>query len=64
MRRIAVIRSLWSNLLRRERVEHDLDAELQAYLDLLAAEYERSGMTPALARRRALVETGEVLRSD
>jgi len=60
MRAIAFVRSLWSNLVRRRDVERDLDAELRAYVDLLAAEYERSGMAPDLARRRALVETGGI----
>jgi predicted permease len=60
MRLVAFVRSLWSNLARREAVERDLDAELRAYIDLLAAEYERSGLPPDLARRRALVETGAI----
>jgi len=60
MRAIVFVRSLWSNLVRRRDVERDLDAELRAYVDLLAAEYERSGMAPDLARRRALVETGGI----
>ena len=60
MRLIAVVRSLWSNVVRRQDVERDLDAEVRAYVDLLAADYERAGMTPDLARRRALVETGGI----
>src|SRR5512133_1954161 len=60
MRPIAFVRSLWSNLVRRQDVERSLDAELRAYIDLLAAEYERSGLAPDLARRRALVETGGI----
>jgi macrolide transport system ATP-binding/permease protein len=60
MRLIALIRSVWSNVVRRRDVERDLDAELRAYVDLLAAEYERSGLTPDIARRRALVETGGI----
>jgi macrolide transport system ATP-binding/permease protein len=60
MRAIVFVRSLWSNLVRRRDVERDLDAELRAYVDLLAAEHERSGMAPDLARRRALVETGGI----
>ena len=60
MRLVAFVRSLWSNLIRRQDVERDLDAELHAYVDLLAAEYERGGMAPDLARRRALVETGSI----
>jgi len=61
--RIAVLaRSLWSNLVRRQRVEEALDDELRAYVDLVAAEYERAGMSPASARRTALVDTGGVER--
>ena len=51
-------RSLWSNLVRRSHVEQDLDAELRAYVDLLADDYERSGMSRDAARRAALVATG------
>jgi predicted permease len=60
MRLIAFVRSLWSNVVRRQGVEHDLDAEVRSYVDLLAAEYERLGLAPDLARRRALVETGGI----
>jgi predicted permease len=60
MRPLAFVRSLWSNLVRRQDVERDLDGELRAYVDLLAAEYERSGLAPDVARRRALVETGGI----
>lgn len=54
---IARLRSLWWNLLRRDQVEQGLRDELQAYVDLLAAEYEQNGMTPAAARRAALLAT-------
>jgi predicted permease len=60
MRLIAVVRSLWSNVVRRQSVERDLDAEVRAYVDLLAGEYERAGLTPDLAWRRALVEVGGI----
>lgn len=60
MRAVTAIRSLWWNLLRRDRVDAALDDELRAYVDMLAAEYERAGMEPAAARRRALIETGGV----
>ena len=56
----ARVRSLWWNLVRRERVEQALDDELRAYVDCLAAEYEEKGMPPAEARRAALVDTGGV----
>ncbi|HEX7117847.1 MAG TPA: ADOP family duplicated permease [Longimicrobiales bacterium] len=60
MRVVAMLRSLWLTLVRRERVERSLDEELRAYVDLLAAEYEGAGMDPAQARRRALIETGGI----
>jgi predicted permease len=60
MQIVAQLRSLWRNLARRERVERELDEELRAYVELLAAEYERKGMAPALARRAALIDTGGV----
>jgi putative ABC transport system permease protein len=60
MRIHAMLRSLWRTLVMRGRAEELLDDELRAYVELLAAEHERAGMTPAEARRRALIETGGV----
>lgn len=60
MRILSFFRSLWLKLARRRRAERALDDEIRAYVDLLAAEYERVGMTPGDARRRVLVETGGV----
>lgn len=57
---VARVRSLWSNLVRRREVEQALDDELAAYIDLVAAEYERAGMSPAQARRQALVDVGGI----
>ena len=54
MRRILRI---WRNLSHRARLEEDLDAELRAYVDLSAGEKMKAGMTPASARRAALVES-------
>ncbi|MEP6692848.1 MAG: ABC transporter permease, partial [Gemmatimonadaceae bacterium] len=54
------IASLARNLLRRDRVERDLDAELGAYVDLLCDEKIAAGMTHADARRTAIVESGGV----
>jgi predicted permease len=54
----ARLRSLSRNLFRPHRSERLLDEELRLYVDLLAAEYKRAGMSPADARRRAVVETG------
>jgi putative ABC transport system permease protein len=50
--------ALWRNLIRRDRVDRDLDAELRATLDLLAAEKMRAGMRPDDARRVAAIELG------
>jgi predicted permease len=55
-----MLRALWANLVRRADVETDLDDELRAYLDALIAEYERSGLDPAAARRAARLELGGV----
>jgi hypothetical protein len=41
-------------------MEQSLDDELRAYVDALAAEYERKGMTPAEARRAAQIDTGGI----
>ena len=40
------LRSLWRNLSQRDRVERELDAELQATLDLLIDEKVAAGMDP------------------
>ncbi|MGH7446100.1 MAG: permease prefix domain 1-containing protein, partial [Longimicrobiales bacterium] len=59
-RATALLSRLWRNLARRRRAEESLQEELHAYVDLLAAEYERTGMTQAQARRMALVEAGGI----
>ena len=46
------------NLFRRERLERELDAELQAYLELDVEESIRRGMAPKEARRAALARLG------
>ena len=48
------------NLFRRERIERELDAELQAYLELDVEENIRRGMAPKEARRAALARLGGV----
>ena len=58
MRFLNWLRSLWANLVHRGRVEESLDDELEAYRDLLTADYERRGMSPDEARRTALVDIG------
>ena len=46
VRILAFLRSLWLGLAQRKRAEQSLDDEVHVYVDLLAAEYERAGMTP------------------
>jgi len=55
-------KSLGRNLFSKSGVEHDLDEELRAYTDLLAAEKMRAGMSAEDARRAALVELGGLER--
>ncbi|MFL5578861.1 MAG: ADOP family duplicated permease [Gemmatimonadaceae bacterium] len=57
---LAHVRALWRALFRRADAERELDDELRAYVELLAAEKVRAGMDPAAARRSALLETGGV----
>ena len=54
------LRSLFRNLLRRDRTERDLDAEVRAHLDLLIQEKLREGLPPDEARRAARIELGGV----
>jgi putative ABC transport system permease protein len=56
------MRSLWRNLFTRRQAERDLDDELRAYAELLAAEKVRAGLSPDDARRSALVELGGLER--
>ena len=57
---IARVASVIRNLTRRSRIEHDLDEELRATVEMLAAEKVRAGHTPDAARRAALVELGGI----
>jgi predicted permease len=57
---MARLRSLIRNFFRRERVDADLDEELQATLELLVDEKVRSGMAPEAARRGARIELGSL----
>lgn len=52
--------SFWRNLLRRDRVERDLDDEVRATLDILIEEKVSAGMAPQDARRAAAIELGGV----
>jgi predicted permease len=56
----ARLRSLFSNLLRRSRVERDLDDEVRSYTEMAADENVHAGMSRAEARRAALLEVGGV----
>src|SRR5438552_5921634 len=49
---------LWRNLVRKDRVERDLDDEVRGYIELLTAEKIKSGMSANEARRQAMIETG------
>ncbi|MBI2689325.1 MAG: ABC transporter permease [Acidobacteria bacterium] len=51
---------VWRNLAHRGRVEEDLDAELRAYVDLLADQKIRLGMSPEEAQRAARAEAAGV----
>jgi predicted permease len=57
---IARVASVIRNLTRRSRIEHDLDEELRATVEMLAAEKVRAGHTPDAAHRAALVELGGI----
>jgi hypothetical protein len=47
-------------LFNRNRAEQGLDDELQAFIDISAAEKMRGGLPPAEARRLAMLELGGV----
>ena len=49
-----------ANLFRRERLERELDAELQSYVELDVEENIRRGIAPKEARRMALARLGGV----
>ena len=59
---LSLARSALRNLISRSRVDRDLDENVRAYADLLAAEKVRAGMAPDAARRAALVEVGGIER--
>ncbi|HJQ70796.1 MAG TPA: ABC transporter permease [Blastocatellia bacterium] len=60
MRVAASLASLWRNLFRKNRVERDLDEEVEAYLDLLTEAKVKEGLGPEAARRAAFIELGGV----
>jgi predicted permease len=52
--------SIVAGLFRRDSVEAQLDDELRTFVDMAAAEKVREGLSPAEARRMALLELGGV----
>jgi predicted permease len=60
MRLPTILRSLFYTLARKTELNADLDAELESYVELLAAEKEAGGMPPAEALRQAKRELGGV----
>jgi putative ABC transport system permease protein len=50
--------SWWARLLRRDRAERELDAELRDHYERLVADYRRAGATEEDAQRRARLEFG------
>jgi predicted permease len=50
----------FQRLLRRDRLERELDAELQFHVDRLVSDYTAAGLSEIEARRRALREFGAV----
>jgi len=58
MKVLTSLRSLASALLRRSRVEGEMDEELQAHLRDRADDLERSGLDRAESQRRARIEFG------
>ena len=61
MRLLARLRSLWRGVFQRERMEADLDEELDGYFEELVARKEAGGLPLAEARRAARVEMGGAL---
>src|SRR5258708_7325481 len=47
-----------ANLLRRSRLNHEIDDELRAHIDLRAEAHIAAGMDPSEARRKALLQFG------
>jgi hypothetical protein len=54
------LRALWNSVFRKDQLNHDLDEELRAYVEMVPADKVRSGMSPGEANRRARGEMGGV----
>jgi predicted permease len=52
--------SLWRNLFAKRRIEHELNAELRGYQEMLQDENVKLGMSAADARRAAALQTGGI----
>jgi predicted permease len=52
------LRSVWRNLVHRDRVDGELDAEVRAMFELLVDEKTRAGLSPEQARREATIALG------
>jgi putative ABC transport system permease protein len=52
--------SLFQNLLRKNVIERELDEELQSSVELMIEEKVKQGLSPAVARRQALMELGGI----
>jgi predicted permease len=63
------IRVVWAKvraIFSKSEMDDEFNAELEAHLDLLSAEYEKAGMKPQDARRAAILKVGgrEALREE
>ena len=50
--------NLWRNLIHKDRVEHELNEEIESYLQMLVEQRINAGLNPADARRAAMIELG------
>ena len=55
---ISRFRALWRNMFHGDQLDHDLDEELHAYVELVSAEKVRAGMSPEEAYRDTRREMG------
>ena len=55
---LSQLRSLWRNLVHRDRVDGDLDEEVRAVFAILVDEKTRAGLSLEQARRAATIELG------
>jgi hypothetical protein len=62
MNLIATVRSFGRALLRRSRMEREMDHEMQFHLEARAADLVAGGLSPADAARRARDEFGDAVR--